>query len=154
MTTTVDRLFAAGLSLLGLYIIWNALDYGYMREAVPGPGFFPLWVGLGLTVLSAANLVRSLRGHEVLDTEFDRATVAKTLAIVALVIGFILITPLIGMVIASGLLIPAIAFAIRPRWTGRFAATMLVIAVAFPVLCHFLFGVYLQVPLVRGVFGI
>jgi hypothetical protein len=58
------------------------------------------------------------------------------------------------MLVASGLLVPALAFVIRPRWTRRFAATIVAVAVSFPVLCYYLFAVYLQVPLVRGVFGI
>jgi hypothetical protein len=57
------------------------------------------------------------------------------------------------MLLGSALLIPAIAFCIRPRWTGRFAATVVAMAVVFPVVCYLLFGVYLRVPLERGLFG-
>lgn len=154
MTTThVDRLFAAALFLLGLHIVWNAIDYGYMRGATPGPGFFPFWVGLGLTILSAVNVVRSLTGRESLDSQFDRQGLLKAAAIIGAVIVFIVLTPWVGLLAGTGLLIPAIAFVIRPGWTPAFAGTILVIAVAFPVACYYLFGVYLQVPLVTGVFG-
>ena len=63
-TTTVDRLFAAFLLALGIYVVWNALGYGYMRDTTPGPGFFPFWVGLAIVGLSIANLLRSFRGAE------------------------------------------------------------------------------------------
>jgi hypothetical protein len=66
---------------------------------------------------------------------------------------FILLALILGMLLDSTLLIPAIAFCIRQRWTGRFAATVVGIALVFPVVCHLLFGVYLRVPLGRGVFG-
>ena len=150
---TVDRLFAAGLLALGVYIVWTALAYGYMRDAVPGPGFFPFWIGLGLVALSAVNLLRSLLGTEVLASRFDAVSLYKTLALTGIVLAFILAAPWIGMIAASGLLIPALALAIRPRWTRRFGATILAVAVGFPVCAYFLFAVYLRVPLLIGPFG-
>ena len=153
-TPTIDRVFAGCLAALGVYVVWNALAYGYMRGTTPGPGFFPFWVGLGIVGLSITNLIRSLRGAEILESQFDATGLYKALAIVGFVTAFILLTPWLGMLIASGLLVPALAFAIRPRWTRRFAAKILAVAVSFPVLSYYLFAVYLQVPLVRGVFGI
>lgn len=153
-TQTIDRIVAFCLLVFGLYVVWNAVDYGYMRGATPGPGFFPFWVGTAMASLSFLNLVRSLRGTEILESQFDRAGIYKALAIVAIVAAFILLTPWLGMLLASGVLVPAISFAIRPRWTPRFAATIVAIGIGFPVLCHLLFSVYLQVPLVRGVLGI
>ena len=82
-TKAVDRLFAGILLLLGLYIVWNALEYGYMRGTTPGPGFFPLWIGLGLTILSAINIIRSVTGAEKLDATFDAAGLYKALSIFA-----------------------------------------------------------------------
>jgi putative tricarboxylic transport membrane protein len=152
-TRTVDRAFAACLIVLGAYIVRNALAYGYVREAVPGPGFFPLWVGLGLVALSALNLARSLRGREILDTQFDLPTLMKAIAITAIVLLFVVASRWLGMLLAIGLAIPAIAFTIQPRGPARFAVTIGVMAVVFPVLAYYLFAVYLRVPLVRGVFG-
>ncbi len=152
-TTAVDRLFAGILLLLGLYIVWNALEYGYMRGTTPGPGFFPLWIGLGLTILSAINIIRSVTGAEKLDATFDATGLYKALSIFAAITVFILLTPFIGMLTGTALLIPVIAFVLRPRWTLRFAATIAAIALVFPVACHYLFAVYLQVPLVEGPLG-
>ena len=152
-TTTIDRLFAAVLLFLGLYIIWNAVEYGYMRGTTPGPGFFPLWVGLGLTILSAINIIRSVTGAEKLDATFDAAGLYKALSIFAAIAVFILLTPFIGMLTGTALLIPVIAFVLQPRWTIRFAATIAAIALVFPIACHYLFAVYLQVPMVEGPLG-
>jgi len=152
-TRTADRVFAAALLLLGAYIVRNAVVYGYLRDAVPGPGFFPLWIGIGLILLSAVNLARSLLGRERLEGRFDRHSVVGTLAIGAIVVAFIVTAPWVGMVVGSGLLLPAVAFVIRPQWTARFAATMAAIAVLFPLLAYLLFAEYLRVPLVRGAFG-
>ena len=152
-TKTIDRLFAGALLLLGLYIIWNALEYGYTRGTTPGPGFFPFWIGLLLTISSAINLVRSLIGAEVLDSLFDAAGFYKALAILSTVVAFIVLAPFIGLLTGTALLIPVVAFVIRRRWTARFAATILTVAVIFPVVCYFLFAVYLQVPLIEGPLG-
>lgn len=156
-TTTVDRLFAGILLLLGLYIVSNALEYGYMRGATPGPGFFPLWIGLGLAILSAVNLIRSVTGAETFDASdahaFDAAGLYKALSIFAAITVFILLTPFLGMLTGTALLIPVIAFVLRPQWTLTFAATVVAIALVFPVACHYLFAVYLQVPLVEGPLG-
>lgn len=153
-TKTIDRAFAAGIGALGIYVVWNALDYGYMRGVVPGPGFFPFWVGGALIGLSVVNVARSLRGLEVLDTRFDLAGFYKTLGIIAATAVFILTAPFFGMLVGSGLFILATAFVIRPRWTIGFAGRIVTVAILFPVFCYLLFAVYLGVPLVEGVFGL
>jgi len=153
-TKTIDRMFAACLLVFGAYVVWNALAYGYTRGASPGPGFFPFWVGLALMVLSAVNILRSVRGTEVLGAEFDLAGLYKTLGLVATIAAFIMMAPIVGMLPGSGLFILATAFVIRPRWNLAFASRIIAIAVGFPIFCHFLFGVYLRVPLVEGVLGL
>lgn len=153
-TKTVDRVFAVGILLFGVYIVRNALVYGYMRGTTPGPGFFPFWVGLALIALSAVNLMRSLRGLERLDADFDVVGLYKTLGIIAIIAAFIVLAPVLGMLAGSSLLVLGTAFVIRPRWNARFAFRIVTIAIVFPIVCHFLFGVYLRVPLVDGVFGL
>ena len=152
-TKSIDRLFAVALLFLGLYIVWNAVQYGYMRGTTPGPGFFPLWVGLGLVVLSAVNIVRNITGAERLESTFDAAGLYKALSVFAAIAVFVLLTPFIGMLTGTALLIPVIAYIIRPRWTLTFAATIAAIAVVFPIAGHYLFAVGLQVPLVEGPLG-
>jgi putative tricarboxylic transport membrane protein len=152
-TKTLDRIFAVGTGVLGVYVVWNALNYGYMRGVVPGAGFFPFWIGVGLIALSIVNLLRSLRGIEVLDATFDLAGSLKALGIVTVTVAFILTAPFFGLLVGSGLFILSTAFVIRPRWTAGFASRIVAIAIVFPVFCHLLFAVYLRVPLVEGVFG-
>ena len=48
-----ELIAAAVLFALGLSIIFQALAWTYLTPDGPGPGFFPLWAGIGITVLSA-----------------------------------------------------------------------------------------------------
>ena len=153
-TKTIDRLFAAFLLLFGAFVTWKALDYGYLRaNGRPGPGFFPFWVGLGLMGLSAANLVRSLRGTEILDSTFERKEMLQGLGIVAVIAIYIVLVPVTGILLGIGLVVPATAFIIRPSLAPGFVARLIVIATVLPLVCYYVFGVYLQVPLTVGVFG-
>ena len=47
--------FWSGLALaaLGGYIVVQARSWDYLTEDGPGPGFFPLWYGLGILACSA-----------------------------------------------------------------------------------------------------
>jgi putative tricarboxylic transport membrane protein len=47
--------FWSGLALaaLGAYIIAQARGWDYLTEDGPGPGFFPLWYGVGILACSA-----------------------------------------------------------------------------------------------------
>ncbi|MBI2181945.1 MAG: tripartite tricarboxylate transporter TctB family protein [Deltaproteobacteria bacterium] len=40
------------LGAFGAYVSIEALNLPYVSEFGPGPGFFPLWIGIGLTLLS------------------------------------------------------------------------------------------------------
>jgi len=46
----------AGLAAFGIYVISVAAKLPYVSEVGPGPGFFPLWLGIGL-VLFASGLI-------------------------------------------------------------------------------------------------
>lgn len=50
------------LAALGAYIVVEARRWVYSGPDGPGAGFFPLWYGLAMVVLSAVLVVRSVRG--------------------------------------------------------------------------------------------
>jgi putative tricarboxylic transport membrane protein len=56
------------LLLLGLWIIYTSLSWKYYTSLGPGPGFFPLWIGVLIAatgvLLAALNLVLLKRGGE------------------------------------------------------------------------------------------
>lgn len=55
-----EWIVAALCVLLGLGILWQAWGMEYLTSIGPGPGFFPRWLGLMLTGLSAAWLLSAV----------------------------------------------------------------------------------------------
>jgi len=47
------------LGAFGIYVISVAARLPYVAEVGPGPGFFPLWLGIGMVVFSACSAFTS-----------------------------------------------------------------------------------------------
>jgi putative tricarboxylic transport membrane protein len=103
--------FWSGLVLggLGAYIIVVASSWEYMGQDGPGPGFFPLWYGIAMVVLSLMLVVSSLRSAATETIDWTGARSAFTtwaaftvmvaaLKLVGFVIGFAALTFFIVLV--------------------------------------------------------
>ncbi len=150
----LDQIVALFLTGFGAYLIWAGLQYGFMQETTPGAGFFPLLSGGGLIVLSIINLTRSILGAEKLQEDMSRRDVAKFAAIVVAMLAFVVITPLLGITIATMLLMLAIGFTIRPSLERSYLVRLGLTCVLIPIACFGIFGTLLRVPLPRGLFGL
>jgi putative tricarboxylic transport membrane protein len=51
----------AVLAALGIYVILEARQWEYLGPEGPGPGFFPIWYGIALVVLSVALIAINVR---------------------------------------------------------------------------------------------
>jgi putative tricarboxylic transport membrane protein len=54
-----DLIAAACLAAFGIYVIYVGSKLSYISEVGPGPGFFPLWIGIGLLLSGAYQMVLS-----------------------------------------------------------------------------------------------
>ena len=56
----------SGLALgaLGVFIITQAWHWEYLGNDGPGPGFFPLWYGIAMMVLSVLLMISSLKDKD------------------------------------------------------------------------------------------
>ena len=100
--------FWAGLVLagLGIFIVTQAWGWSYMTEEGPGPGFFPLWYGTVMVVLSLLLTAGTVLKHDLKGktkvirwAELRRAmTCWAALAVCVAIIKFV------GFIIAFGLL--------------------------------------------------
>ncbi|MDR7555110.1 MAG: tripartite tricarboxylate transporter TctB family protein [Armatimonadota bacterium] len=57
-----DRVVAAAVLAFALYVIAEARRMAYWQERIPGPGFAPLWLGIGLAVAAVGVLASSRPG--------------------------------------------------------------------------------------------
>jgi hypothetical protein len=137
---------------LGGYVIYQGLDYGYVENSTPSGGFLPVWSGIGIVVFSAINLWRLARHHGLsvpaIDLEaIDYREIAKVLGASALMAGFIIAAPYVGMTAAIFILMLAIGALFGPR-TRRFYIALTVLAVGMSALLYVTFHSLLGVPLI------
>lgn len=145
----LDRLFTICMLALGLFVTVSAWNYGLYREAVPGPGFFPVIAGLMMTLLAAGILIRDLAGRERLEGDIPRAVIFGVAGVTAAILAFVYIAPVTGMAIAAGIAIAVIGYLTEePQRKGAtFAVKLVALSVATIVACHILFGVIIGAPL-------
>jgi putative tricarboxylic transport membrane protein len=60
-TKSADLWSGLALAALGVYIIAQASRWEYTGPDGPGPGFFPMWYGIAMVVLSAVLVLSSLK---------------------------------------------------------------------------------------------
>ena len=143
--------FWSGLALavLGAYIVMQARGWTYMAEDGPGPGFFPMWYGAAMLVLSLALVAGAvLKQMPVADGPFQWAELARALGCWLAFAASMALMAIVGFAPAFALLTWFIV-AVMARQPPRVA---LPIALGGAVLFHVLFAVLLEVELPRGVF--
>jgi putative tricarboxylic transport membrane protein len=144
--------FWSGLALaaLGAYIIVQAWHWEYLGDDGPGPGFFPLWQGVAMVVLSGALVISSASRTPSADTAgVDWRRIGRALAVWAALAVSVAAFKLLGFVLsfaALTLFIVAVMFRRRLAVAAAVAASM---AAGF----YLLFPLALGVQLPVGVFG-
>jgi len=131
--------FWSGLALggLGAYIIVTASRWEYLGPDGPGPGFFPLWYGIAMSVLSLWLVFSSIRTQTRIDWSDAPRALATWAAFAAMCAAF----KLIGFLPAFALLTFFIV-AVMYRRPLKVAAAVSVALSA---------GFYLVFPLALGV---
>lgn len=131
-------------ALLGAYIFWEAQrfdEYGAVT---------PMFVGVGLIVLSLALIVSSLTLPKLIPP-IERPTGSlKTRGIlVILMIVWVTVLPYAGFMLSSIIAFALIAgfVPVQTRWTGRGIVLHAIGAVTVTVLFWFILTTYLNVPL-------
>jgi putative tricarboxylic transport membrane protein len=140
----------AALFALGAYIILESRQWEYLGADGPGPGFFPMWYGIGLIVLSAALIVTHLRAPEpAAPVSGESGGKGRSLAAwLGLVVCVALLKPL-GFVIAFALYSLFLVRFLYGQSLGRSVAVAVGGAAGF----YLLFDVALNVALPTGVLG-
>jgi putative tricarboxylic transport membrane protein len=145
------RAWALGFPAASAVYLGVSLTFPLGDVAKPGPGFYPVGVGIFLAVAAAALAASLLRGLPVVAAVGQplpaggRARVAATLGGL---VAFALLLPWIGYALSAFVFV---AVVLRYLGGGRWPAALLVAAGAAAV-SQYGFGVLLGVPLPRGPF--
>ena len=146
-----DLITAVALAGFGGFVIAEALGLPYVSEFGPGPGFFPLWIGIGIIALALVLAVGSFSTRDD-DGETGKTRgveVARALgAWAAFVVAIVLLSTL-GFGISFGLLT---AFLIRTL-DRRSISLAFGVAIALALGFHLVFAVALNVGLPVGPLG-
>lgn len=139
------------LMAFGAFIAVEAWDWPYLTKDGPGPGFFPLWIGILMVGLSVALVALQLydlkRGHPVHRTSWKGAAPAGA-GCLALIVAAALLKP--AGFLASYILLTIFLVRVVFRQSWRAALTVsLVSAAGFWIL----FVKLLRVQLPAGPWG-
>jgi putative tricarboxylic transport membrane protein len=155
--TAVNRLLRAGdfwaaaaFAALGAYIVSEARAWVYLGEEGPGAGFFPMWYGIAMLVLSFALVVGSAlklrEGHETPGVRWKG--VGRALACWAALAACVALLKLAGFIVSFALLSWFIV-AILCRKRARIA---IVLSIGWAVLFWLIFSWGLDMSLPAGRF--
>jgi putative tricarboxylic transport membrane protein len=124
------------------------LDLPYTADFSPGPGFLPLWLGIGLTISAIPVIISELRKQDRSGKLFRPETV-KCVKVLILIVTVFLLLPILGF--SAGL---ALITAGGMRLMGKHSwASCAVIVIVTAVCIHYLFGQWLSIPLPQGMIG-
>jgi putative tricarboxylic transport membrane protein len=127
-------------------VAWQTLPYS--GEFGPGPGFLPLWLGLTLAVCAVPVIIKDVRNRDRSEKLFRPETLTCLKVLVLIVIVFLLV-PVLGF--SAGLALIVVG-GMRLMGSHRWLSCALT-AIATSVCIHYLFGVWLSIPLPKGMLG-
>ena len=112
-----DRVFSIICMGLSLWLIIESLQFDYLSEFGPGPGFEPFWLGILLAILSVALLINTFRRKDDSEAEKSHLPGWKALGRVGLIMlitaGFALSLNTLGFVVTVFLFVALILFVLE-----------------------------------------
>ncbi len=140
--------FWSGLALaaLGTWIVSQAWTWLYMGEDGPGAGFFPMWYGGAMVVLSLVLVAGAVLRAPSARAQVRWADVGRALTCWVAFVACIALMPVAGFAISFALLTWFIV-AVMARQPQRIA---LILAIAGAAGFYALFDLALDLPLPRG----
>lgn len=147
MKVKSERQFWSGVmfTVVGAAFTWAATDYSMGSPTRPGPGYFPLILGVLLTALGLWTTISGLVTKSDDGDKIGRTVWRPLLVIVSSITVFGFLLPRLGMAIAAPLLVVMSSFAgTEFRWREVLAS-----AVVLTVFCWLVFvvGLKLIIPM-------
>jgi putative tricarboxylic transport membrane protein len=124
------------------------LDLPYTADFSPGPGFLPLWLGIGLTVCSIPVMIAEFMSKDA-SGKLLRPETVKCVKVFILIVTVFLLLPVFGFSAGLALITAGGMRLMGKHGWGSCATTAIVTAVCI----HYLFGQWLSIPLPQGMIG-
>jgi putative tricarboxylic transport membrane protein len=149
-----DQWSGLALSILAAGMIWAALGLPYGNIHNPGPGFFPLWLGLILGGMSIALFVQTTRGKEsertLRDILEEDVRWGKVLLVLAVLILYGFLMDYLGFLVVTFLMMVVLLRFIEPQsWKAVIGW-----ALGGSVGSYLIFEVWMKLRLPKGFLGI
>jgi hypothetical protein len=141
---------AAGVVVLafGLALLAGALNFPYLLQGVPGPGFLPLLIAFGIVTAGLVLTVAAARGSTAVQVRWapPAGWLRVCFMVAALAVAFLLLE-LLGFLVVTTLFMAVMIFCLGERSWRMLATVPLLSAIAL----YGVFAVWLRVPLPQGV---
>jgi putative tricarboxylic transport membrane protein len=149
-----DRVFSIICLVISLWLILESSHYNYMVRYTPGPGFFPFWLGLVLSLFSITLLIETFRkkGGKRLNEPRrfpDRQALYRVGEIALLTAGFALLMNSLGFVLSVLCFVAAILHFLERVTLVRSLLTGLVMSSCV----YLIFEYWMQIGLPAGFWG-
>jgi putative tricarboxylic transport membrane protein len=144
-----DVVSGAVLTALGVYVISEARGWGYIGPDGPGPGFFPMWYGIALVVLSIFLMIGAIRKRTAASGGVQWHEVGRALIVWGAFAASVAALKWLGFLLSFALLTAFIATVMYRRSAIYGVAAGVIGAAAFYVI----FALGLNVALPVGVLG-
>jgi len=145
-----DRLGSTLTLGLGLLLIQQGINLPPGKEGAPGPGFFPVWIGIGLIALSLVLLLRPTTDQKTRDLLPRKDEAFRVAWVLALLIFYTLLLKPLGFIIATFLLfLGLLQFYRRGRWWVAISLSL-----ATVIGSYWLFAKFFEMPLPEGLLAL
>jgi hypothetical protein len=147
-----DRITAVLLLALSAAFAGGALKYyTWWGLEGPGSGFLPFWLGLGLALLAAAMLVRSLKEKHPGEDWIPRGQgLRRILVVLGVSVALVALLKVLGMILGTFLFLTVLVrYLGGHRWTVTLAVAAATAGFNWLVFAH-----WLRVPFPEGVLWI
>ncbi len=147
------RDFVSGcmFALVGLAFAAGALQYSMGKPARPGPGYFPLILGLLLAGLGAIVVLRSLRLHAEACQPIGGIAWRPLGVVIGAILTFAFALPTLGLLVSGPLLIVLVSLAGSEfSWKGALLNSAILTASSWLI---FIWGLGLTIPVKPAFLG-
>ncbi len=145
-----ETIVGVGVLSIGALLFLGSIRMPYFLEGVPGPGFLPLWLSLGLIAAGGMLTLKGIRPGPSPKAEViwpgGAGWKRNGILLIALAIAFLLLD-LLGFLVTTALFVAVVAYGLGTR-SWRILASLPPLTA---IVLHGVFAVWLRVPLPRGI---